>query len=186
MGENKRLIFSIIAIVLVGILTGLFVGGGLLPSQAATQQYDEKTATSRTELSIVHAHDGVSQHAHPLITVVTVTETTPHGTFHDFAAAMTPGTNTTADSKSARGPNEVWLVGNNFVPWTITIPVGTKVTWVNKTTSGHTVTSDTDLFSQILGFNSDSFSYTFTGKGVFLYHCTPHVAGGMIGKVIVE
>ncbi len=186
MGESKRLIFSTIAVMLVAIATGLFVGGGLLPSQAATQQYDEKTTTTRRELSIVHAHDGISQHAHPLITIVTKTETTPHGTFHDFAAAMAPVTNTTADSKSARGPNEVWLIGNNFVPWTITVPVDTKVTWVNKGTSGHTVTSDTDLFSKTLGFNADSFSYTFTSKGVYLYHCTPHVAGGMTGKVIVE
>jgi len=186
MGETKRLIFSTIAIVLVGLLTGLFVGGGLLPSQAATQQYDEKTTTTRTERSLVHAHDDISLHAHPLITVVTKTETTPHGTFHDFAAAMAPVTNTTADSNGARGPNEVWLFGNHFVPWTITVPVGTKVTWVNKSTSAHTVTSDTDLFSKILGFNADSFSYTFTGKGVFLYHCTPHVVGGMIGKIIVE
>ena len=183
-GEKRRLIYSTIAIILVGIVTGLFLGGGLLPSQAAQQQYDEKTTTSKTELTIVHAHDGFSQHTHSLITVVTVTETTSHGSFHNFAAAMLPqGVNTTSII-SAPAANEVWVVGLEFRPNTLNVPVGTKVTWINKMGEEHDVSSvKPGLFGQPL-VPYGSYSYTFTEPGIFDYFCAPH--SGMIGSVTVK
>lgn len=185
--ERKRLIFSVIAVSLVGIATGLFLGGDLLPSQAAYQMYDERVTTTTTDRRVVHGHDGLGAHEHIVTTGVTTTETTPHGYFHDFAATMTQGiTPTPTSSTSTQGADEVWLVGTNFIPWTITVPVGTKITWINKSTQAHTITSDSGLFDESLRFNGNSFSYTFTSRGVFSYHCTPHTVGGMIGKVIVE
>ncbi len=184
MGENRRLIYSTIAVSLVGIVTGLFLGGGLLPSQAAQQQYDEKTATSKTELSIVHAHDGISSHEHPLITLVAITETTPHGTFHNFAAAMVPqGINATSII-STPAANEVWVWGLEFRPNALTVPVGTKVTWINKMGEEHDVSSaKPGLFGQPL-MPYGSYSYTFTEPGIFDYFCAPH--SGMIGSVTVK
>ncbi|MDO8716220.1 MAG: plastocyanin/azurin family copper-binding protein [Dehalococcoidales bacterium] len=186
MGEKRRLIYSTIAVSLVGIVTGIFLGGGLLPSQAAQQQYDEKTITGKTELSIVHAHDDISQHAHPLITVVTITETTPHGTFHDFAAAMAPSMTSTAmaPTSSTLAPNEVWVINREFLPRTITVPVGTKVTWTNKDTEEHTVTFKNGLLNMRLTNRDAFFSYTFTEPGTFEYYCDPHPE--MIGSVIVK
>ena len=188
--ERKRLILTVIAVSLVGIITGRFWGGSLLPFSTANElfQYNENTLADTTVRHIVHAHDGISQHEHMVTTVVSTTETTPHGYFHNFEPAnQASGTAATSTgSSSGRGANEVWIVGSNFVPWTVTVPVGTKITWINKSTQAHTITSDSGLFDEPLRFFGDSFSYTFTSRGVFSYHCTPHTATGMIGKVIVE
>jgi plastocyanin len=70
-----------------------------------------------------------------------------------------------------------------FVPGTLTVKVGTTVTWTNKDSVGHTVTSDDGIFdSGILGKGS-SFSYKFTTVGTFGYFCTPHPY--MVGTVVV-
>ena len=183
-GEKKRLIYSTIAIILVGVVTGLFFGGGLLPSQAAQQQYDEKTTKSIDELTLVHAHDGFSQHVHPLITVVTVTETTPRSTSHGFAAAMLPASIDKTSIISAPATNEVWVVGLEFTPNALTVPAGTKVTWINKMGEEHDVSSaKPGLFGQPL-VPYGSYSYTFTEPGIYDYFCAPH--SGMIGSVTVK
>lgn len=184
-GEKIRLIYSTIAIILVGIVTGLFLGGGLLPSQAAQQQYDEKTTTSKTDFTIVHAHDGFSQHTHSLITVVTVTETTQHGSFHNFAAAMlSPGTATQEASAPKQAANEVWVWGREFRSNIMTVLVGTKVTWVNKEGDVHSVTSmKAGLFDGTLA-PYGSWSYTFTEPGTYDYYCGPH--SDMTGVIMVK
>ena len=79
---------------------------------------------------------------------------------------------------------EVEISGFAFVPATITIPVGTTVTWTNQDSAPHTVTSETDLFDSGRLSTNDSFSYTFTDRGTFSYYCTIHPY--MKGEVIVE
>ncbi len=72
----------------------------------------------------------------------------------------------------------------NFISQTITVPVGTTVTWTNNDQVEHTATSDTGVFgSGLLGING-TFSYTFNEPGVFPYHCEPHPF--MTAQVIVE
>lgn len=187
MSERKRLISTAIAVSLVGIVTGLFLGGDLLPSRpAALQQYDERTTATETKQAAVHAHDGISQHEHTVTTVVTTTETTPHGWFHDFAATMVPGMTptTTASTTPKRAPNEVWVINREFLPQTITVPVGTTVTWTNKDDEEHTVTFEAGLLNRRLVARGTFFSHTFTENGTFTYYCDPHPE--MVGKVIVE
>ena len=186
MSEKRRLIFTAIAVSLVGIVTGLFLDGSLLPSHAANQMYDEKTTTSKTELSIIHAHDGISQHEHLVTIVTTTTETTPHGTFHDFAAAgSVQGTTTAPVASGPKQPaNEVWITSMEFKPNSLTVPVGTKVTWVNKEGENHTVTSSKrglfDLGLEPFG----TVSFTFTEPGSYEYYCVPHEA--MVGVINVK
>ena len=81
------------------------------------------------------------------------------------------------------GPNEVLIFGREFRPGIITVPVGTKVTWVSKELEGHTVTSNTGLFNGVIA-SFGSFSYTFTERGSFEYHC--EIRSEMSGVVIVE
>jgi LPXTG-motif cell wall-anchored protein len=77
----------------------------------------------------------------------------------------------------------VSAVDFKFVPKTITVSVGTTVTWSNNGQSAHTVTGS--------AFNSgnlnpgQSFSHTFTAPGTYAYHCQYHVQLGMVGTVIV-
>ena len=81
---------------------------------------------------------------------------------------------------------------NAFSPNSISVTVGTTVTWTNKDATMHTVTSGTSASNVGTpdgrfdsGFISEgtSWSYTFTEAGEFPYFCKPHP--WMIGKVIV-
>ena len=66
-----------------------------------------------------------------------------------------------------------------FSPATITIKVGTTVTWTNNTGAPHTVTSDDGTtfdsgVSNPIAANGGTFSFTFTKAGTFTYHCQIH------------
>lgn len=90
----------------------------------------------------------------------------------------------TVPSLPSPGANEVWIIGWNYVPETITVPVGTTVTWTNTDRGFHTITSNDWLFDSPLGFGQ-SFSYSFTKPGTFDYHdavTDPPIPG----RVIVE
>jgi plastocyanin len=71
-----------------------------------------------------------------------------------------------------------------FVGGTITVALGTQVTWTNKDASPHTVTSDsgTELSSGSLAQNA-TYSHTFNTAGTFPYHCTFH--SSMTGSITV-
>lgn len=84
-------------------------------------------------------------------------------------------------SAQATTANSVSIAGFAFSPSTVTVPVGTTVTWTNKDSAEHTVIGD--------GFKSNnlskggSFSFTFGQAGTFQYRCGYHP--GMTGKVVV-
>ncbi len=75
-----------------------------------------------------------------------------------------------------------------FTPQTITISVGTTVTWTNRTSIPHTVTSD-DGKSFDSGMANPiaegmTFSFKFTKPGTYKYHCALHPTM-MTGTIIV-
>lgn len=77
---------------------------------------------------------------------------------------------------SAQAEVTVDMPNFDFVPATITVPVGTKVTWTHSQMGvPHDVTSDTGVFSSprrmMMG---QTFSYTFTEPGTYPYTCTIH------------
>lgn len=76
------------------------------------------------------------------------------------------------------------ISGFAFSPPEITVAPGTKVTWIHQAPTPHTVTSDTGIFKSGNLSRNASFSYTFTTRGTFSYHCSIHPS--MKGKVIVE
>lgn len=70
-----------------------------------------------------------------------------------------------------------------FRPATITVKVGTAVTWTNKSDARHTVTSDrASLFDKNLP-PGKTVSITFSHPGTYAYHCTYHPY--MHGKIVV-
>ncbi len=79
----------------------------------------------------------------------------------------------------------VVITNSTFSPASVTVKVGTTVTWRNDDGIGHTVTSDsgTELESPLLSQGA-TYSHTFNTVGTFPYHCTPHPF--MTGTVIVE
>ena len=76
------------------------------------------------------------------------------------------------------------ISGFAFVPQTLTVSVGTTVTWTNNDSASHTVTSNDNLFESGTLAKGATFSHTFEQKGTFNYHCSIHPS--MTGKIIVE
>jgi len=83
-------------------------------------------------------------------------------------------------------PNEVAIDDSAFSPANITVPRGTKVTWINKDYDPHTVVDATDakLFKSPALDTDESFAFTFNEAGTFKYFCTIHPR--MQGTVIVQ
>jgi plastocyanin len=75
---------------------------------------------------------------------------------------------------------------DNFVfgPQTLTVPVGTTVTWTNSDDIPHTSVSTDGVFKSKVLDTDEKFSYTFTKAGTYPYYCTIHPK--MTGKVVVQ
>jgi plastocyanin len=107
------------------------------------------------------------------------------------SSQTTPGTGlqtspppvSTTGSGFKPGP-DISIENFAFSPDTVTIAIGTTVTWKNKDSVNHTVTSQTGVFDSGTLSNGGSFSFTFTQAGTFEYHCSIHTS--MHGTVIVQ
>ena len=75
---------------------------------------------------------------------------------------------------------------DNFVfgPQTITVPVGTTVTWTNSDDIPHTAVSTDGVFKSKVMDTDEKFSYTFTKAGMYPYYCSVHPK--MTGQVVVK
>jgi plastocyanin len=75
---------------------------------------------------------------------------------------------------------------DNFVfgPQTLTVPVGTTVTWTNSDDIPHTSVSTEGVFKSKVLDTDEKFSYTFTKAGTYPYYCTIHPK--MTGTVVVQ
>src|SRR5687768_8452678 len=100
-----------------------------------------------------------------------------------FAATVTADVTTASSSKT----------DNAYAPNPINANVGDTVTWTNKDSTPHTVTSGTGgqpdgKFDSSPGFNplmapQQTFSHTFEEAGEFPYYCGLHP--NMVGTVII-
>ncbi len=81
---------------------------------------------------------------------------------------------------------EVKIDNFSFGPVTLTVPVGTTVTWTNRDDIPHTVvsTDDPKAFKSKVLDTDEKFSFTFSKPGTFPYFCSVHPK--MTGKVIVQ
>jgi plastocyanin len=98
-----------------------------------------------------------------------------------------PSTNNPSTNPSSGTPQThvVEISGFAFNPTTLTIKVGDTVTWTNKDSTSHTVTSDSGsgLASSTFG-NGKTYSHTFNTAGTFAYHCSIHTS--MKATIVVE
>jgi plastocyanin len=90
------------------------------------------------------------------------------------------GGNTSAGAESA----QIEMSDDVFKPAQLIVPVGTKVTWVNRGTKAHTVVGNDKLFDSGLVDVNGQFSYTYTSPGTYPYHCAPHPK--MLGLIVVK
>ena len=86
--------------------------------------------------------------------------------------------------EKAAATTEVKIDNFVFGPATITVPVGTTVTWINRDDIPHTAVSTEKVFKSKVLDTDEKFSYTFTKAGEYPYFCSIHPK--MTGKVVVQ
>ncbi len=85
---------------------------------------------------------------------------------------------------SPKASNLVTITSAGYQPSTMQVKVGDIVTWANKDTASHTVTSDTaGLFDSGPISQGATFKFTFSQAGTFTYHSTSDPS--MTGTVTV-
>lgn len=101
-----------------------------------------------------------------------------------WGCGKSKSTSTTTGGGTTTPPNTVNINGMTFTPSTLTVKVGTKVTWKNNDGVTHTVTSDDGTSFDSGSLNSGgTFSFTPAAAGTYGYHCTIHA--GMTATLVV-
>jgi plastocyanin len=91
------------------------------------------------------------------------------------AAAVRPAVTAASDVK----------VDNfTFGPGTLTVPVGTTVTWTNRDDIPHTVVSTEGAFKSKVLDTDEKYAFTFGKTGSYSYFCSIHPK--MTGKIVVQ
>lgn len=98
-------------------------------------------------------------------------------------SAATP--RVTANTQAAApAAAEVKIDNFSFGPGTLTVAVGTTVTWTNRDDIPHTVVSTEGAFKSKVLDTDEKYSFTFTKTGAFPYFCSIHPK--MTGRVVVQ
>jgi plastocyanin len=92
--------------------------------------------------------------------------------------------NVSAAAQEKPATAEVKIDNFSFGPATLTVPVGTSVTWINRDDIPHTVVSTDGVFKSKVLDTDEKFSFTFSKAGTYPYFCSIHPK--MTGKVIVQ
>jgi plastocyanin len=90
----------------------------------------------------------------------------------------------TANDQPPAANAEVTIDNFSFGPQTLTVPVGTTVTWVNRDDIPHTVVSTDGVFKSKVRDTDEKFSFMFDKAGTYPYYCSVHPK--MTGKVVVQ
>jgi plastocyanin len=91
-----------------------------------------------------------------------------------------------ASSGPAPGGGGSTVVIDNFMfmPGSLTVPVGTTVTWRFDDSTDHTVTANDNSFSSPPMSGGKTFTHTFATAGTVAYHCSIHPF--MTGTIVVK
>jgi len=108
------------------------------------------------------------------------------GCDREHASAQTRSAESSMSQPAATQPtvSDVSIDNFTFTPSSITVPVGTTVTWVNHDDVPHTVTANDKAFGSKTMDTDDRFSHKFTATGTYAYFCAVHKH--MTGQVIVK
>ncbi|MGH2468480.1 MAG: cupredoxin domain-containing protein [Chloroflexota bacterium] len=85
---------------------------------------------------------------------------------------------------AAASTSAVSISNYAFVPATLHLSVGSKVTWTNKDPSNHTVTAKNGAFDSSDLQRGQSFTFTFSKAGTYAYYCRVHPF--MTGTIVVQ
>lgn len=105
---------------------------------------------------------------------------TPAGT----TAPSAPPASAAPPSVGGGGGSAVTIQNFAFSPQSLTVAVGTEVTWTNQDSTAHTVTFDTGGGASDNLAQSATYKQTFSSAGSLTYHCSIHP--NMTGTVVVQ
>ena len=80
----------------------------------------------------------------------------------------------TTPSVTRAAAHDIDIVDFAFEPAELTVTVGEPVTWTNKGTTTHTVTSDDGELDSGDNAPGAAYGHVFEAPGVYQYHCTIH------------
>ncbi len=125
-----------------------------------------------------------------ILDVLAVLSTTLH-LYQDLAYAQTTAIASSAASISIVQGSSSPTISKPYDPSPLTVKAGTSVTWTNRDSSIHTVTSGLPekgnvgtLFDSSLISPGNAFVHVFDKQGTFDYSCTLHPF--MHGQIIVK
>ena len=96
-----------------------------------------------------------------------------------------PGLRLETSAHAAEAAPAVIKIDNfTFAPATLTVPVGTTVTWVNEDDIPHAIAEKNRSFKSKTLDTDDKFTYTFATPGSFDYFCSIHPH--MVGRIVVQ
>ena len=100
------------------------------------------------------------------------------------AVALVFGLVSNLQAAPATEPNTIVLKNFHFAPASLTVPVGTTVTWQNLDGEPHTVVGDDGLFRSGGLDKNDIFTFTFDSPGTYKFLCSihPHMMGTIVVK----
>ena len=98
----------------------------------------------------------------------------------------TPASSPAASVSATSGPIAVSIHNFAFGPQSITVHVGTTVSWTNQDPqpTHHTASADGGAFTTGPLAPGQSGAFTFTNPGRYAYHCAIHTY--MTGVIVVE
>lgn len=79
---------------------------------------------------------------------------------------------------------EVKIDNFTFAPTSMTVRVGTQITWTNRDDIPHTVVEDDKVFKSKVLDTDEKFTFTPTKPGTYKYYCSIHPK--MTAEVVVE
>ncbi len=100
-----------------------------------------------------------------------------------LALVLTTSVGAGAQPKPAQGPR-IEIHGHKYSPATVTVAGGTTIAWVNHDDEVHTVFSTAQAFTSPAIETDETYSFTFSKPGTYIYFCTLHPL--MTGTVIVK
>jgi plastocyanin len=89
-----------------------------------------------------------------------------------------------ATPDAASSAPEITIDNFMFTPATLTVKVGTPITWTNHDDIPHTVVSDDKTFKSRALDTDEKFTFAPTKPGTYSYFCSIHPK--MVGKVVVQ
>jgi plastocyanin len=96
-------------------------------------------------------------------------------------SAASPGSSAKAAQPTSA---EVKIDNFSFGPASLTVAVGTTVTWTNRDDIPHTTVSTDKVFKSKVLDTDEKFSFTFAKAGTYPYFCSIHPK--MTGSVVVQ